>query len=182
LTGRARAALSLVALLWACGAHAADPAAGEGLAEREMMRRLAAVQHDAGGIPVPFQTDGCSGGLSIAWATLAGRFPRFAASYGDHPPWQGCCIEHDRAYWRGETVDGYTVRKSADGALRRCVQTTGRERAEAIAAALEVTPQDAVRLVDVAGNLMYAAVRIGGAPCTVFPWRWGYGFAHCPIE
>ena len=33
-----------------------------------------------------FTTDGCSGGLSIGWEQLAGRFPEFSARHGDEPP------------------------------------------------------------------------------------------------
>lgn len=36
--------------------------------------------------PLPFSTDGCSGGLSWLWRRA------FAAA----PPWEGVCVDHDR--------------------------------------------------------------------------------------
>jgi len=28
-------------------------------------------------------------------------------------------------------------------------------------------------------EIMYRAVRLGGAPCTTLPWRWGFGWPKC---
>ena len=80
----------------------------------------------------PFRTDGCT-----LWPD------------GD---WKDCCVEHDRAYWRGGR---YRARLAADRALFRCV----RARAGF-----------AVALV------MYVGVRVFGAFYWPFPWRWGYGY------
>ncbi|MPZ36304.1 MAG: hypothetical protein GEV13_36050 [Rhodospirillales bacterium] len=88
-----------------------------------------------------FTSDGCSGGMSVAWRALTGL----------PPPWEGCCVEHDRAYWRGGTYD---ERAAADRQLLICVAARGH-------------PYWALA--------MYVAVRIGGASAWPTPWRWGYG-------
>lgn len=60
----------------------------------------------------PFATDGCSGGMSWAWRTFAGK----------PPPWEGACIHHDRAYWMG----GNPARRlRADRELRRSIHARG---------------------------------------------------------
>ena len=91
-----------------------------------------------------FQTDGCSGGMSWAWRKFL----------GSAPPWEGCCVKHDMAYWRGGF---YKDRREADLELARCVRNHGH-------------PIWAV--------LMYIGVRIGGSPIWPAPWRWGYGWEY----
>ena len=44
---------------------------------------------------------------------------------------------------------------------------------------LGLPKQDIVELIDLTGELMYRAVRLGGAPCTGLPWRWGHGWPPC---
>ena len=39
---------------------------------------------------IPFETDGCSGGLSTSWRFVADTFPKFRALYEEHPPWEYC--------------------------------------------------------------------------------------------
>lgn len=90
----------------------------------------------------PFATDGCSGGMTSTFRLLFRR----------PPPWNDLCIEHDRAYWRGGTVE---QRREADRALMAGVVSNGH-------------PVWAV--------LMWASVRIGGVPWLPLPWRWGYGW------
>ena len=58
-----------------------------------------------------FTTDGCSGGLSIAWRII----------FRGPPSFEHCCIYHDFSYWRGGTVD---ERSDADAELWRCVAQT----------------------------------------------------------
>lgn len=69
--------------------------------------------------------------------------------------WCACCLAHDLAYWRGGTFD---ERLAADRALQACVGA---------AAQGAVLPQ-----------LMYAGVRVGGAPVLPTPFRWGYGWPY----
>jgi hypothetical protein len=89
-----------------------------------------------------FTTDGCSGGMSWVWRTLT----------GSPPPWEGACVQHDLAYWRGGTA---AERRRADNNLWAAVANGGHP---AIALA------------------MYLAVRIGGHWLLPTPWRWGYGW------
>jgi len=89
----------------------------------------------------PFTTDGCSGGMSWLWRTVLRRTP----------PWEGDCIEHDRAYWAGGTKQ---QRLEADRVLAASVARKG---------------------YPLIGALMYYAVRLGGVPWLPTSWRWGYG-------
>jgi hypothetical protein len=107
-----------------------------------------------------FTTDGCSGFMSFTWRFVLG-WP---------PPWEDCCIEHDKAYWRGGDT---SLRLKADTELMRCVAAKGH-------------PYWAI--------LMFFAVRIGGPWWLPFPsirinkngtWhfsisevRWGYGWPY----
>lgn len=134
----------------------------------------------------PFVTDGCSGGMSAIWAPVAGILPGLAEAYQDAPPWENCCIVHDRAYHsagNASTADeGFTARLEADEALMQCVLNDGTERRDDIA--IEFGTQKAV--VDQAYSLvakgMFNAVRLGGGPCSGLPWRWGYGYPKCIWE
>lgn len=147
--------------------------------ENQQMQRLAAQQNRPGMTIDRFSSDGCSGGMSSTWSYLADILPEFVDYAGAHPPWEHCCVAHDRHYWRGETQNGFELREQADAELRQCVQLTGNERGDEIAAVLGLPKQDIIELIDLTGDLMYQAVRIGGAPCTGFPWRWGHGWPPC---
>ncbi|WP_222937578.1 hypothetical protein [Spartinivicinus ruber] len=92
-----------------------------------------------------FTTDGCSGGMSALWNL-----------FEHSPPWENCCILHDKVYWQGGTAK---QRLQADYTLKQCVHQAG---------------------YPLIADLMYHAVRTGGGPCTRLPWRWGYGWPHCP--
>lgn len=88
-----------------------------------------------------FTTDGCS------------YFPD-----GDrlHPHrWCRCCMDHDRAYWRGGTTE---QRSQADRELRECV----------------LAQTQSQRLA----NGMYLGVRFAGTPWLPSGFRWGYGWAY----
>ena len=61
-------------------------------------RALQRVRETPGTTLAPFTTDGCSGGLSDVWRVVADRFPAFAEAHRQAPPWEGCCVIHDRAY------------------------------------------------------------------------------------
>ena len=89
-----------------------------------------------------FTTDGCSGFMTWTWRTVLGA----------DPPWNDCCIDHDRVYWRGGTR---ADRIRADRDLHACVVRNGH-------------PMWALA--------MWIAVRIGGHPLLPLPWRWGYGY------
>ncbi len=91
----------------------------------------------------PFTTDGCSGGMSWFWRTFLGH----------PPPWEGDCVEHDKAYWEGGTKE---QRRKADLKLCRRVGDKG---------------------YPILGWLMFAGVYVGGSPLLPFSWRWGYGYS-----
>jgi hypothetical protein len=105
--------------------------------------------------PTPFTTDGCSGLMSFFWRTVLHK----------PPPWESCCVDHDRAYWIGGAK---RLRLEADAKLMRGVIDNGH-------------PYWAV--------IMFIAVRIGGGlPLPSVRrveerWRvffggvrWGYGW------
>jgi hypothetical protein len=133
----------------------------------------------------PFETDGCSGGLSDVWRLVSAQLPDFAAAHETAPPWEACCVVHDRAYHgitgAGTAEDSYAARLQADAALRSCVIDTGTAREEELAAHYEVSRETVAQAYDAIGEAMYLAVRFGGGPCTGLPWRWGYGWPNCSI-
>lgn len=90
----------------------------------------------------PFTTDGCSGGMSLIWPRL----------FGHPPPWEGACVEHDRAYWQG---GNRFQRVRADITLMCAVAAKG---------------------YPIIAILMYLGIRIGGMSIWPFSWRWGYGY------
>jgi hypothetical protein len=146
-------------------------------AELPAQRALAAARAASADALAPFTTDGCSGGLSAVWAFAATRFPAFAAAQGDVPPWEACCVAHDRRYHRAGDdpgpVAGFHARLAADTALRACVLDTLGDTAFGLA------PDLAEAAAAAAAEAMFLAVRLGGGPCTGLPWRWGYGRAAC---
>ncbi|ALP54258.1 hypothetical protein Tel_14520 [Candidatus Tenderia electrophaga] len=148
--------------------------------EDVLMQQLAQLQDEPDNL-APFTTDGCSGGLSAAWRSLARALPGFREKYGMQPPWQACCVDHDRVYWRGPTENGFERRKAADLKLKQCVMDTGRRLTPRWMAQHELSPAHVTEAFAAAAELMYSAVRVGGLPCTPFPWRWGYGWPPCPI-
>jgi hypothetical protein len=170
------------ALLVAAALAVATPAAAEGwridrAAELPAHRALAAARAASGDALAPFETDGCSGGLSAVWAFVARQFPAFAAAQGARPPWEACCVAHDRLYHvAGNDPDpdaSFDARLAADMALRACVLDTLGDTAFGLA------PDLARPAAAAAAEAMFQAVRLGGGPCTGLPWRWGFGRAPC---
>jgi hypothetical protein len=153
--------------------------ADEGAREFEELRlqQLQTVQRNSD--ITAFASDGCSGGQSKSWELLAQVLPGFTNHFGDKPPWESCCVTHDKVYWRGSTVDGYTKRKLADEQLRQCVVDTGIEFTPQISSKYAVPEEKVRQAFSLAADLMYQAVRLGGQPCSLLPWRWGYGWDNC---
>lgn len=169
-------------LIWtmsfcACGADLLDDVS-EKLEDRQL-QRLARIQDDPNNRIAPFSTDGCSAGLSQGWDIIAKRIPAFAEAFGRRPPWEECCVEHDRRYWRGETEAGFAKRKRADETLRACVAGAAAARQGEWGEQFRVPAADIEGAFGIAAELMYRAVRVGGGPCTGFDWRWGYGWPPC---
>lgn len=131
----------------------------------------------------PFTTDGCSGGMSSLWVYVAERFPAFAEAHQGVPPWEACCISHDRSYHTGgpdpDPETSYTNRITADRELQRCVSATASDRDEVLEEMYGMSETQVRQIYSAIGSSMFQAVRLGGGPCTGLPWRWGYGYPHC---
>ncbi|MEM8629846.1 MAG: hypothetical protein AAGF74_01290 [Pseudomonadota bacterium] len=145
---------------------------------RALLRTMGGIES-----PSPFATDGCSGGMSSAWQVVSRNFPDFAEAHGDIPPWEACCVTHDRAYHdaSGATTAeaSYDARKAADITLRACVKATAETDRDAIAEHYKTTPEAIDEAYALIATAMFTAVRLGGGPCTGLPWRWGYGYPGC---
>lgn len=132
-----------------------------------------------------FETDGCSGGLSQVWQLVADQIPDFKAAHQSEPPWEQCCVVHDRVYHNaGGATDAsasFAARLTADRALEACVEDTGTARRDMLAIRYEVTPDQVDAAYRTIAGAMLLAVRFGGAPCSGLPWRWGFGYANCSI-
>ena len=149
--------------------------------EHQQMRWLNEQQNKPGVVIDKFNTDGCSGGMSEAWTYVAEISPDFANRVGEHPPWEYCCVAHDRHYWRGESINGYEKRRQADEELRQCVRRSARNQSEKLSIPLGLSPQEVIETINLTADLMYTAVRLGGGPCTGLPWRWGHGWPECSL-
>lgn len=145
--------------------------------EELRLRQLAFVQKDQ--LIKHFVSDGCSGYQSATWEKLAKLIPRFKTQLGAKPPWESCCVAHDKLYWRGEVEDGYNARLRADQELKQCVQATGESLAPELSKKYSVSDKKIRKAFAVTADLMYKAVRLGGQPCSLLPWRWGYGWPNC---
>ncbi len=147
--------------------------------EQFNMQRLNEQQSLAGASIDVFRSDGCSGGLSAAWQTMAESWPEFAQAVGKAPPWEYCCTEHDRFYWQGDSVDGFEKRLQADNQLKHCVEQSAITHSAAIAQRLDLVETDVVDVFNLTAGLMFRAVRVGGGPCSGLAWRWGHGWPQC---
>ncbi|MBT8361475.1 MAG: hypothetical protein KJO32_11010 [Deltaproteobacteria bacterium] len=146
--------------------------------------KLAAIKKQADSHLADFSTDGCSGGLSAGWEYLADKVPKLQSVHGARPPWESCCIEHDRLYHPAGTMEtsaeqSFSLRQQADADLRSCVFDTGALRTPELAAEYDLSPKEVELVYAAIAELMYRAVRLGGVPCTGFSWRWGYGWPSC---
>ncbi len=146
-------------------------------------RSLMRVANRPGAALSAFVTDGCSGGMSAGWAMVADRFPEMSEGVMSRPPWEACCEAHDGVYHDagGALKDdaSFDARLEADRVLRACVIATGEERAPQLAMQNGVSATQVALAYEALAGAMYAAVRLGGGPCTGLPWRWGYGFPQC---
>lgn len=88
----------------------------------------------------PFSSDGCS------------AFPD--GTFKQRTLWLKCCINHDKAYWKGGSA---VERETADNKLKQCVAAVGEQEI---------------------AKLMLAGVRVGGSPYFPTQFRWGYGWPY----
>ena len=121
--------------------------------------------------------------MSSVWKTIASAFPEFAELHQASPPWEECCVIHDRAYHLGGDDPtpraSYDARLQADEALRQCVVAYSAERNEALKAQYNLSEEQVTWAYETISDRMFDAVRLGGAPCSGLPWRWGYGWPQC---
>ena len=172
---------ALLALALVAGTPAAAPA--QGALERTAHVRLMARIAEPGAQLAPFKTDGCSGGMSEVWTFVSDALPAFARVHGGAPPWEDCCVVHDRAYHdAGGAHDAgasFAARRAADRQLRACVRAAVEGREQALAESYGLGPEAVRTAYDLIAAAMYRAVRAGGGPCSGLPWRWGYGWPNC---
>jgi hypothetical protein len=152
--------------------------------ELDRHRQLLTIKSAPDSMLTEFTTDGCSGGLSVGWTNLAKKIEHLQSVHGDKPPWESCCVDHDKLYHQAgirETpaVESFELRREADRALRMCVRQTGITRVPELSAEYDLSAQEIEFLYGAISDLMYHAVRIGGIPCSGLPWRWGYGWPEC---
>jgi hypothetical protein len=146
--------------------------------------RLAKVRTSGNVKLTPFESDGCSGGQSAGWELLSAAVPALARRHGHQPPWQRCCVVHDRAYHAGGGRDAdartsFEARRLADERLRQCVIQTGEKRMRVLMTDYGLSRDQVSWLYRKIAAAMYRAVRLGGLPCTGLPWRWGFGWPRC---
>ena len=147
-------------------------------------RRLLAVKARPDAKLSEFSTDGCSGGLSVGWDYLSSAVPKFQSVHGTQPPWENCCIVHDRLYHsagqlRGDEVESYTARLQSDIGLKSCVREVGNSRTNQLSDAYGLSGGKTVAIYKQISELMFLVVRLGGVPCSGLSWRWGFGWPSC---
>jgi hypothetical protein len=152
--------------------------------EISLHERLAKVRASRSVKLAPFESDGCSGGQSAGWKLLSAAVPALARRHGRQPPWQNCCVIHDRAYHAGggrgaDARTSFEARRLADERLRQCVIRTGEKRRRVLMTEYGLSRDQVSWLYRQIADVMYRAVRLGGVPCTSLPWRWGFGWPRC---
>ncbi len=154
----------------------------EGVREFEELRlqQLKTVQSNSS--ITAFSTDGCSGFQSQNWSIFANTLPGFEKQFGNKPPWESCCVAHDKTYWRGEVLNGYAKRQNADETLKQCIIATGVKMAPQLSHKFSVSEDHINKVFSTTAELMHRAVRLGGLPCSLLPWRWGYGWNNCAFS
>lgn len=146
---------------------------------------LAETRSKEGAELAPFTTDGCSGGMSATWEMVARLFPEFEEVHLQTPPWQSCCVTHDRAYHLGgkdsAPLASFKARLEADEALRSCVKAKAETRRDHLKEEYDLSDERIDQAYDLIAASMFDAVRLGGAPCSGLSWRWGYGWPQCGL-
>ncbi|MEM7319263.1 MAG: hypothetical protein AAF408_09610 [Pseudomonadota bacterium] len=164
----------------------AAPATAEDLGKTFEMPAHRALMRVVGSADLtPFESDGCSGGLSSSWSLVAETFPDFAATYEQAPPWETCCVIHDRAYHNGggamDAERSWQARLQADTALDQCVRGVAERRMGEFEILYNATPDQIRAAYGTIAGAMFLAVRFGGGPCSGLPWRWGFGYPSCSV-
>jgi hypothetical protein len=191
-TGRSSgAAIVAILMLGLSAASAQDPAQSPAFLD-DLEFRLEIGRHERlnkrrtaeGATLAPFRSDGCSGGLSTGWSLVSEALPAIARRHGDRPPWEHCCLAHDRAYHMAgpsgaDAAASFDARRAADEALRQCVVSTAEDRLDALSAEYGLSRDEVSRIYRAIADVMHRAVRLGGVPCSGLAWRWGFGWPQC---
>ena len=159
--------------------------------EQPLQKQLSRFQRNPDAL-ASFSSDGCSGGLSAGWQVVSQVLSPITDKLGASPPWEHCCVAHDRLYWKGAGADGVAMRLIADQQLQACVLATDQQALlqklddqqtePGLVAEIDQQLQAQLRkLMPLVAELMYQAVRPGGLPCSGLPWRWGYGWPQCGV-
>lgn len=179
--------LALIAAMSCAPASIAEEVPNGWIARAELAahERLMGVVNDQAHQLAPFTTDGCSGGMSATWTAVANLFPEFDELHMSSPPWEGCCVTHDRTYHAAggarAAEDSYRARLEADETLRQCVRETVETRRETLRTEYGLSDARIDQAYDLIAASMFDAVRVGGGPCSGLPWRWGYSWPHCGL-
>lgn len=186
-----RTALAVLLILGGATATTAEDLPPTPLGERIEYRleigrheRLLATLHRPDAALGSFVSDGCSGGLSAGWEFAVSVLPEIGELHGRQPPWEDCCVAHDRLYHRGgagaeDASASFAARLAADEDMRLCVIAEGERRKPRLMADYGVSASTVELLYQGIAGAMYRAVRLGGVPCTPLPWRWGFGWPRC---
>ncbi len=176
----------LLTAIWVPWATAQETSSGLAKQiELHAHRRLEALRLSPNSEPAPFTSDGCSGGMSATWDIVARMIPGFEDIHMASPPWEDCCVAHDRVYHRAGSdrspKASYNARLATDEALQTCVRMTADKRRDQLKKQYEIDDSTIDQAYDLISASMFDAVRFGGAPCSGLPWRWGYGWPHCGV-
>ena len=131
-----------------------------------------------------FYTDYCSAGLSPGWQMAGAVNPFLARNARGGPPFEHCCVAHDRKYhsagWSYASPQAsLRARAQTDAELRRCVVRSGIAVTRAVEAKTGVSGGATALSYGLLGEIMQGAVSAAGGPCTGFSWRWGNGTTEC---
>jgi hypothetical protein len=158
---------------------------GNRLIELPAHKRLESIRSDGNATLNLFETDGCSGFQSQSWEFIATKIPAFERAHKKRPPWESCCVTHDIAYHIGgfnrDASASFLARIRADQKLRKCIIQTAKDRDTELSEIYGMKPTLVKSAYTTIANAMFLAVRLGGAPCSGLPWRWGYGYENCGL-
>lgn len=180
LTAAATVASTVSVPVWA-----KDPAAFGQSLELPAHRALIARRSLPSTRLTAFESDGCSGGMSEVWRLVVDQFPSFGEAYESAPPWESCCVTHDRAYHDGvrarDAETSFAARLAADRTLESCVINTAITRRDELAETYGISAAQVETAYTTIAGAMFWAVRFGGGPCTGLSWRWGFGYPDCSL-
>lgn len=175
--------LAVCALLPSQAAAQSEPTIFERFLELPAHERLQSSRRSPDNVLNAFTTDGCSGHQSQIWEFIATQIPSFAEIHAEKPPWENCCVTHDRAYHIGgfqrTALDSFNARMAADKKLFTCIIQTATDRKVELGETYGMNENQINIAYTAIAEAMFIAVRLGGAPCSGLPWRWGYGYKNC---